>query len=340
MGAVAESGRRLGRKYLPGEIIFQEGDQADGLYIIQDGGVELRFPGQQASDSQGIILGKGQMFGEAALFGQSRARCATARVLADSSILKVDDKTFMTHLHQDPSLAFHVLRNMADKIQVLGGTPAAALALAVDHPLLTSAKHMGMNAQPAKVWVDGVVKQSRTPAGFRILMIEDDPDYQALAQAWLPIDSWEENSDSPEPFFSLRQTDSLAKALDILTHEEFDLILLDLNLPDSAGLESITRVLGKAANVPIVVFSGTDDENQIITAAQQGAEDYLIKGQVSKTQFIRSIRSALARHRLSGDGMGSHDRKSVGNQPGGKGASQLSKLPWLRNPFKRKGGLH
>ncbi len=77
----------------------------------------------------------------------------------------------------------------------------------------------------------------------------------------------------------------------------FDVVLLDLSLPDSQGIESLLKLCDRAANLPIIVLTGSDDETLAISAMQQGAQDYLIKGQVDRNLLLRSIRYAIERER-------------------------------------------
>lgn len=91
---------------------------------------------------------------------------------------------------------------------------------------------------------------------------------------------------------------SLSEGLERLAHEPFDLVLLDLNLPDTTGLESIERLKDWTREVPIVVLSGVDDEDAAIRAVQLGAQDYLVKSRLQSDWLERSTRYAVERHRL------------------------------------------
>ena len=75
------------------------------------------------------------------------------------------------------------------------------------------------------------------------------------------------------------------------------MILLDLTLPDSHGLETFFSMHAHAKGVPIVVLSGYDDEAVAVKAVQAGAQDYLVKGQVNDNVLVRSIRYAIERSR-------------------------------------------
>lgn len=81
----------------------------------------------------------------------------------------------------------------------------------------------------------------------------------------------------------------------------FDVILLDLSLPDSQGIASFLKIRDRVPNLPIVVLTGLDDQTLAISAMQQGAQDYLIKGQVDSNLLLRSIRYAIERERTETD---------------------------------------
>jgi PAS domain S-box-containing protein len=83
-----------------------------------------------------------------------------------------------------------------------------------------------------------------------------------------------------------------------LAEQEFALVLLDLSLPDSWGFETISRVQHHAPHVPIVVLTGLDDDEFAVTTVQKGAQDFLVKGQVTASGLLRTIRYAIERHRL------------------------------------------
>jgi len=96
--------------------------------------------------------------------------------------------------------------------------------------------------------------------------------------------------------FELVAVGRLSQALRRLFAERFEVVLLDLSLPDSQGLETFTRMHGQSASTPIVVLTGLDDERLAVKAVQKGAQDYLIKGQVDGNLLVRSMRYAIERH--------------------------------------------
>jgi diguanylate cyclase (GGDEF)-like protein len=89
----------------------------------------------------------------------------------------------------------------------------------------------------------------------------------------------------------------LDEALRCLESVRFDVILLDLSLPDAQGLDAVRRLCDSVPDYPIVVLTGLDDESLAIRAVQAGAEDYLIKGRLDGASCVRALRYAIERHR-------------------------------------------
>jgi DNA-binding response OmpR family regulator len=125
---------------------------------------------------------------------------------------------------------------------------------------------------------------------INVLLIEDDSGDAYLLQALL--------SSTKPVSFHLVCADRLATGLDHLSRNDFDIILLDLSLPDSRGLSTIDKVRLHAPDVPIVVLTGLDNEDTAMQAVQAGAQDYLSKDHLDHNMLTRSIRYAVERHRL------------------------------------------
>lgn len=123
----------------------------------------------------------------------------------------------------------------------------------------------------------------------KILVVEDDPLNRSLVQLMLA-------KAEPETF-RLTFADRLAQALLELAQQVFDVILLDLSLPDSNGYDTFVDVYNQSPDVPIVVHTAIDDEALAIQAVGHGAQDYLIKGEVSSSALARALRYAIERHR-------------------------------------------
>src|SRR5213076_308530 len=90
----------------------------------------------------------------------------------------------------------------------------------------------------------------------------------------------------------------LSDALLALGKGGIDLILVDLTLPDSAGLETVTHLTGPAKKIPLVVMTGVDDERLALQILRAGAQDFLIKGKIGTHEMVRSIRYAIERKAL------------------------------------------
>jgi signal transduction histidine kinase len=97
---------------------------------------------------------------------------------------------------------------------------------------------------------------------------------------------------------SLIYAASLGEAEEYLAKNAIDFILLDLGLPDARGVQAITRVRAIAPDIPLVVLTGIDDDEVAAQSLQQGAQDYLIKGQIESRGLLRSLRYAGERKRL------------------------------------------
>ena len=132
--------------------------------------------------------------------------------------------------------------------------------------------------------------QRPKPGVAKVLLIEDDPEDALLLREML--------AEGGGTRFDLECTDKLQTGLERLSRGKTDVLLLDLSLPDSIGLETVHKVHAHATGVPIVVLTGLNDEALAIKAVRQGAQDYLVKGQVDGNLLVRSIRYAIERHRL------------------------------------------
>ena len=124
---------------------------------------------------------------------------------------------------------------------------------------------------------------------IRVLVIEDSKTHVQLIRGML--------RQTNGANFSVEVFHELAGALDRLAQGDLDIILLDLTLPDSSGVDSCRRVTASAPTLPIVVLTGVDDEETAITALQCGAQDYLVKGQIDGNLLARSLRYAIERKR-------------------------------------------
>jgi diguanylate cyclase (GGDEF)-like protein len=98
--------------------------------------------------------------------------------------------------------------------------------------------------------------------------------------------------------FEMTHLSRMSEAVTHLANNEVDIVLLDLGSPDAHGLESVRRAHTAAPNVPLIVLTGMDDEALATEAMKEGAQDYLIKGQVENRALPRALRHAIERHRI------------------------------------------
>jgi signal transduction histidine kinase/DNA-binding response OmpR family regulator len=123
---------------------------------------------------------------------------------------------------------------------------------------------------------------------LKILLVEDNPGDADLIQEMLPT--------TDESGFVVHCVSRLSEAVSHLEEKEADLTLLDLDLPDSQGIETVRLAHQAAPKMPIVVLTGNQDERLGIAAVQGGAQDFLIKGQTHQSQLSRVLRYAVQRH--------------------------------------------
>ena len=126
----------------------------------------------------------------------------------------------------------------------------------------------------------------------RLLLVEDNPGDARLLREMLN----EQASHDTE----LTHVGSMSDAEKHLAKHGVDIILLDLGLPDAQGLTVVRRVREVAPLVPLVVLTGMDDESLAAQALQEGAQDYLVKGQIETRGLLRSLRYAVERRVLEG----------------------------------------
>ena len=124
----------------------------------------------------------------------------------------------------------------------------------------------------------------------KILVIEEDPKDVRRIREWL--------HQPGENRFAVETTDRLSSGLKRLSVERYSLVLLNLRLPDSSGLETFQKVHKQIPGTPIIIQSNLHDESEAVTTVQQGAQDYLIKSDLDGKLLTRSIRYAIERQRL------------------------------------------
>ena len=122
---------------------------------------------------------------------------------------------------------------------------------------------------------------------IKVLLIEDNLGYTHLVQRMLAVSNQIE--------YQTECADRLSTGLEYLARGEYDVVLTDLGLPDSKGLDTLDKVRAQVPAVPIVVLTGNDDEELAIQAVRQGAQDYLVKGDIESKTLQRVMRYAIER---------------------------------------------
>ncbi len=120
-----------------------------------------------------------------------------------------------------------------------------------------------------------------------VLLVEDNPGDARLIREMF--------SDGGSHHVELIHVGRMSEAEAALRGVAFDIVLLDLGLPDARGLEAVRRTRAVSPHVPLVVLSGMDDESMAVQAMQEGAQDYLIKGQIEPRELLRALRYAVER---------------------------------------------
>lgn len=124
---------------------------------------------------------------------------------------------------------------------------------------------------------------------IRLLLIEDNPGDARLVREHLTDASGRQN-------FRLSHVSTLRDAVAFVGPADLpDIVLLDLSLPDSFGLETLARWQEAAPTVPVIVLTGSDDEELAVSAVREGAQDYLVKGQIDGALLVHSLRYAIER---------------------------------------------
>ena len=126
-----------------------------------------------------------------------------------------------------------------------------------------------------------------TQKSLSILLIED-----SLTDADLLQETLEETGENQ---FDLLQVESLRDAFLALEQNSPDLILLDLSLPDGLGLDNVRKIHAAAHKIPLLVLTGLNDQQVALEAVRQGAQDYLVKGQIDGALLVRAMRYAIER---------------------------------------------
>ena len=121
----------------------------------------------------------------------------------------------------------------------------------------------------------------------KILIVEDDDKFVRVLSKQLERNNYE-----------VSHCGRLSDFNKTFVKEKFDLVLLDLGLPDSTGFQTYKKVAEIVSDIPVVILTGLDDEEVAVGAVKKGAQDYLIKGEVDNRTLLRSLDYAVERSRL------------------------------------------
>ena len=132
-------------------------------------------------------------------------------------------------------------------------------------------------------------RQPLSDGARTVLLIEDNPGDARLIELMLAED--------PDTPFRLSCVDRLSRGLDFLSSQKPGIVLLDLSLPDSHGLETFDKVFAHSPSVPIIVLTGNDDQMLALSAVKTGAQDYLVKGKLDRELLVRAMHYSIERKR-------------------------------------------
>ena len=124
----------------------------------------------------------------------------------------------------------------------------------------------------------------------RILLVEDNTEDAWLIQRMLRY--------SKSALFEIERAECLSQGLDRADQGQIDAMLLDLSLPDSRGLDTLVQARARILQTPIIVLTGLEDEEIGIRALHEGAQDYLVKGQVDSNLLTRCLKYAIERKQM------------------------------------------
>jgi DNA-binding NarL/FixJ family response regulator len=133
---------------------------------------------------------------------------------------------------------------------------------------------------------------------IRILLVEDEPAHASLVRRYLAA--------VPDPTFDVTWVERLAPALERLRHDEPDVVLLDLGLPDSGAKDTLARVLAET-DAAVIVLTTSDDRDEAIAAVRAGAQDHLPKPRINADLLARSVSYAIERKRAELERKQFHD---------------------------------
>lgn len=126
---------------------------------------------------------------------------------------------------------------------------------------------------------------------INVLLIEDNRHHADLISSML--------MHAQDVHIQLQHAERLSSAVERLAGEPFDVVLLDLGLPDSQGIETFIKVHDQYPNIPIIVQTALNDIQLALRAVQEGAQDYLVKGQFDDGLLVRAMQYSIERKKLA-----------------------------------------
>lgn len=126
-----------------------------------------------------------------------------------------------------------------------------------------------------------------------VLLIEDNPGDAKLFTHHLDSESFTGIASGSD----LTHVETLTAGIEELATGQYDVVFLDLGLPESSGIDTLERFMAEDPMIPVIVLTGLDDRELAINAIQQGAQDYLVKGEISGDTLVRSLRYAIERRK-------------------------------------------
>lgn len=258
------------------------------LLFVDDDGPTRRMLARQLR-SKGYLV---DTAGNAAEALQLAQQCAYAMVGIDLWLPDLDGIALSRALHRLHPETAHVL---------ITGDPTAKLEdLQSAEDSFCDVIHKPWAPEQLQEVVDGVVQEfrARRPGSARsvppdkkvteVLVVEDDETDFMVVQRYLS---------KYDDKYRVTRASNMQEAVTLLTEGNFGAVLCDLSLPDSRGAHTVSRLREIVPQLPLLVLSGSDEEEMAVAAVQLGAQDYLIKGAVNPESIHRAIRYAVERRR-------------------------------------------
>ncbi|WP_144905949.1 hybrid sensor histidine kinase/response regulator [Halobellus captivus] len=148
--------------------------------------------------------------------------------------------------------------------------------------------------------------------GVRLLLVEDDPDDARFVKRLLTDFRVGNYDNRPIEIEAVEHVDTFADGRDMVDSLSPDIVILDLGLPDSSGIQTVEKMVQHAPTLPVVVLTG--QSNSGIEAIRSGAQDYLLKGRITAPLLLRSLRYAIERSRVTKELRDRNTRLAVANE--------------------------